>query len=85
MSAKFKKGDFCYIRASSSIVTLYFETFGQPLDEKNLIAACFEGICTKVVRKGKPKGSDRNLWFATINALHHMDNDFVINENDFDE
>ena len=86
MSAKFKKGDFCYIHASSSIVTLYFETFGQPLDEENLNTACFEGICTKVVKKGKPpKGSDRNLWCVTINALHHMDNDFVINENDFDE
>ena len=46
ISAKFKRGDFCYIHANSSIVTAYFETF-----EKNLIAACFEGICTEVKAK----------------------------------
>jgi len=53
ISARFKKGDFCYIHASSSIVTAYFETFGQPLDENDLIAACFEGICTKFKAKWK--------------------------------
>jgi hypothetical protein len=31
----------------------YFETFGQPLDENDLIAACFEGICTKFKAKWK--------------------------------
>ncbi len=76
ISAKFKKGDFCYIHANSSIVTAYFETFGQPLDEKNLIAACFEGICTEV----KAKWYWSKFMVYNDQCITPTDDEFVINE-----